>query len=91
MILEMLGATLPWHHLLKNKTPESKQKIYEIKVSYHTQLKKFFWDESGTLILKRVGKQTTQLLYNFAKKIKSYGFYEPPAYVSVLVRDVQFL
>ena len=31
MILEMLGATLPWHHLLKNKTPESKQKIYEME------------------------------------------------------------
>ena len=81
MILEMLGATLPWHHLLKNKTPESKQKIYEMKDSYHSQLKKFFWDEDGTPILKRVGNQTAQLLHNFAVKIKSYGFYDRPEYV----------
>ena len=47
MILEMLGAMLPWHHLLKNKTPESKQKIFKMKLSLHTNLHKYFWIDSN--------------------------------------------
>ena len=82
MILEMLGAMLPWHHLLKNKTPESKQKIFKMKLSLHTNLHKYFWIDSNRNIpcLKRATIQTSKVLYQFACLISRYGFYDKPNY-----------